>query len=470
MSKKVHAFSNDALGHLDAVGIAEALSKKEISALEVTEAAIQRAEKIDPQLGAIVYKCYDTARINANHVSGYFGGIPTFVKDNENMKGIPTQFGTKAFQAKPAKKNSRFVNQFIATGLNVIGKTTLPEFGLICSTENPKWGITRNPWNTDYTPGGSSSGSAAMVAAGVVPIAMANDGAGSTRIPASCTGLVGLKPSRNRLMNFEGSDALPINIGYEGVLTRSVRDTIAFYQAAEQYYKNEKLPPIGNNIYPTNSKLRIAYFENLPEGKMGHQDADTEASVAKSVKILGNLGHSVTCLPFPIDIDFMSQHFLRYYGFLAFLLKDLSRIALNAKMQKEELENFTTGLSKQFTANITQLPSSLKLLKKIGAETEHAFNDFDVILTPVVSHVVPPIGYFDPTIPYEEICRRAVSFASYTGLQNITGSPAIAIPMSNSKQELPIGVQLTAPLGQDRLLLELALQVEQANPFKKIYE
>jgi amidase len=166
----------------------------------------------------------------------------------------------------------------------------------------------------------------------------------------------------------------------------------------------------------------------------------------------------------------MANHFLRYYGFLAFFMKDLSRIVLNAKMKKDELENFTTGLSKHFTENITKLPSSLNLLKKTGAQIESAFNEFDIALTPVLSHSVPKIGYFDPTLPYEEISRRAVSFASYTGLQNITGSPAISLPMGMSSEGLPIGAHLIAPLGQDRLLLELSLQIEYAKPFKKIYE
>jgi amidase len=470
MKKTIHAFGDDALGTLDAVGIAEAIESKKVSPLEITEASIARAEKVDNDLCAIVYKCYDRARHNASNTSGFFNGIPAFVKDNENVEGIPTQFGTKAFVAKPAKRNSQYVNQFIATGLNVIGKTSLPEFGLICSTENPKWGITRNPWNTDYTTGGSSSGSAAMVAAGVVPIAMANDGAGSTRIPASCCGLVGLKPTRNRLKNFEGSDALPINIGYEGVLTRSVRDTVAFYTAAEQYYHNKALPPIGSNLNPVKKRLKIAYFENVPEGYMGHQDNDTQRVLTDSVKLLESLGHHVECHPFPIDINFLANHFLSYYGFFAFLLKDLSRITLNAKMKKEELENFTTGLSRNFSGNLMKLPSSLNMLRKTGAEVEKMFSDFDILVTPVVSHTVPKIGYFDPTLPYEEISKRAVGFASYTGLQNITGSPAISLPLGMSSDGLPIGMQFTAPSGQDRILLELSLEIEQAKVFKQIYQ
>ena len=222
MSKYVSAFTNDALGTLDAVGIAEAITAGKISAAEVTAASISRAEKVNGELNAIVLKTYEEATQKAqSKPTGLLGGVPTFVKDNELMEGLPTQFGTLAFKSKPAQHTSRFVKQFLSTGLNVIGKSTLPEFGLICSAENPKWGITRNPWNTDYTTGGSSSGSAALVASGVVPIALANDGAGSIRIPASCCGLVGLKPTRDRLMNAEGIEWMPVNIVHEGVVTRT---------------------------------------------------------------------------------------------------------------------------------------------------------------------------------------------------------------------------------------------------------
>ena len=253
------------------------------------------------------------------------------------------------------------------------------------------------------------------------------------------------------------------------MVTRSVRDTIAFYTAAEQHYQNKKLPPIGSNLQPLEKRLKFVFFENIPAGKMGHQDADTYNTIVQTAALLQSLGHKVDCRPFPIDVDFLSHHFLSYYGLLAFLMKDLGRIVYNAKLNKQELENFTTGLSKHFTSNITKLPGSLSLLKKTGAEAESLFASYDVILTPVVSTTVPPIGYFDPTLPYEEISRRAIGFASFTGLQNITGSPAIALPLGSSENGLPIGVHFTAPLGQDRLLLELALELEAASPFKRIW-
>lgn len=471
MSKIISAFSNDALGTLDAVGIAKAIKTKKVSAAEATEAAIQRAEKVNGELNAIVFKTYDSAREKAKTPKdSLLFGVPTFIKDNEKVKDVPTQMGTGAFKAKPAKRNSHFVDQFLSTGVISLGKSSLPELGLICSTENPKWGITRNPWNSDHTTGGSSSGSAAMVASGVVPIAVANDGAGSTRIPASCCGLVGLKPTRDRLIGFDGSGILPVNIGYEGVLTRSVRDTAIFYAAAEKHYCNSKLPELGYVQNPNKKKLKILTFENIAAGKIGHADADTYNAIEKTATLLQSLGHEVERTALSIDIDAISPHFLNYYGLFAFLYSRLSRVLFEAKMDISQLEPFSTGLAQQFRKNIFSIPKSLKLLKQAAATIESNFEKYDLIMTPVVSQEVTKIGYFDVTLPYEEISRRAVSFAPYTGLQNISGAPAISLPLGTSSNGLPIGIHFSAQTGQDKLLLEFAYEMEQAQPWKFVYQ
>lgn len=471
MAKLVNAFSDDALGTLDAVGVAEAIASGKISASEAIEAAIQRAEKVNGDLNAIVFKTYTMARENARTKhSGALSGVPTFIKDNEPVKGIPTQLGTLAFKAKPAKKNGKYVDQFLSTGLNSLGKSTMPEFGLLCSTENPKWGITRNPWNTDYTPGGSSSGSAAMVASGVVPIAVANDGAGSTRIPTSCCALIGLKPSRGRLVNAEGTDILPVNIVYEGVLTRTVRDTAAFYAAAEKYYRNPSLPEMGHITHAGPKRLKIVFFDNIAEGKPGHQDEATYSTLLSTAKLLSSLGHEVEQLPFPpIDIGELSADFLNYYGMLAFGLSSLGGLLLGSKPDRSQLEPFTIGLSDQFKRNFFGIRRSIKKLRATGMILEGFFGNYDIIMTPVLAHSVPPIGHFSPALPYEEISQRAVSFAPFTGMQNITGSPAISVPSGISDEGLPIGMQFIAPFGQDRRLIELAYEIEAARPWRFIY-
>jgi amidase len=471
MSKRINTFTNDALGNLDAVAVAAAIANKSVSVEEVTEAAIARAEIANKDLNAIVLKTYSEARDTKNlNSNGLLYGVPAFIKDNENIKGYPTQKGTGAFKAKIEKSNSKYVNQFLSTGVNCLGKSTLPEFGFICSTENERWGITRNPWNTEYTTGGSSSGSAALVASGVVPIAIANDGAGSTRIPAACCGLVGLKPTRARLMPMHGTETLPVNIVYSGVLTRSVRDTAAFYASAEKFYTNNKLPKLGHIQTPIKRRLKIAFFENLPNNRQGHMDEDTYRVQLETAKLLESLGHKVDMIKVPLNIEDLTIHYLNYYGFLSYMTNKFGRFVLGSKVDHSVLEPFTVGLMNTFSKNKLMLPKSLRILKKSAQETEAKLEkDYDLIMTSVSTITTPKIGYFSPTLDYDEIAKRAAAFASFLPLFNISGSPAISLPLGTASDGMPVGVQFAAPYGQDALLLELALELEAAQPWKFIY-
>jgi amidase len=472
MGKKINAFCDDALGTMDATALADAIATKKVSVKEVTEAAIARSEKVNPVLGAVVVKMYDDAQ-HTEHLktNGPFYGVPTFVKDNDFIKGYPTQKGTGAFVSKIARKNSKYVNQFFSTGVNCIGKTTMPEFGFICSTENDAWHVTRNPWNIDYTTGGSSSGSGAMVSSGVVPIATANDGAGSTRIPASCCGLVGLKPTRNRLYYMEGTETLPVNIVYQGVLTRSVRDTAAFYAAAEKFHYNNKLPRIGHVQEPLKKRLRIAFFENVPEGKQGHNDEDTNRVQLETAKLLESLGHQVEMIKVPLDIETLTEHYLTYYGFLSYMSINFGLLTHGASVDKSVLEPFTLGLANTFAKGKLKLFGSLKTLSQSAKRTEAELHQkYDLIMTSVSTKRTPEIGYFSTKLSYDEIAWRAADFASFLPLFNISGSPAISLPLGTASNDMPVGVQFVAPYGQDKLLLELALELEAAQPWKFIYD
>lgn len=470
MGKRVNAFTDDALGNMDATAIAEAIATKTISVEEAVEAAIARAEKVNGELNAIVIKMYDDARKGSQQkAGGGLYGVPTFIKDSDNITGYPTQLGTGALKAKPAKSNSKFVNQFLSTGVRNLGKTTLPEFGLICSTENERWGITRNPWNTDYTTGGSSSGSAAMVASGVVAIASANDGAGSIRIPAAICGLVGLKPSRHRIYGLDGGEAMPVQLVHQGVLTRTVRDTALFYAEAEKYYSYARIPKLGHVKEGSKQRLRIAFFENLPAGKTASQDADTYRTQKETAELLQSLGHHVEQIPFPLDVDKMVNNFLNYYGFFSYMMSHWSRLTLKTKVDRSLLEPFTTGLAERFRTNMMKLPASIRAMKKTGLESEKLFHKYDVLMSPVLSHKTPKIGYFSPQLSYEEVSKRAVDFASYTGLNNVTGAPAISLPLGLDTDGMPLGVHFSAPYGFDKRLIELAYELEAAKPWRFIY-
>lgn len=469
MGERINAFANDALGNMDATAIAEAIAKKTVSVAEVLEAAIARAETVNPALNAIVIKMYDDAKKRASQLAkGGLYGVPTFIKDSDPIAGYPTQLGTGSFVAKNAPRHGKYVQQMLSTGLNFLGKTTLPEFGLICSTENPRWGITRNPWNTDYTSGGSSSGSAAMVASGVVPIASANDGAGSIRIPAAICGLVGLKPSRFRLYSVDGSELMPVQIVHQGVLTRTVRDTALFYAEAEKHYKSKRVPAIGMVNQPVKQRLRIGMIENHPEGKPGHQDADTRKTQLQTAKLLESLGHTVEDIPFPIDVDTMVGHFLHYYGFMSYMLTHWSAFTLKSKVDHKVLEPFTVGLYELFKKQPGRLVPGIRAMRRIGAQADALFQKYDVLMTPVLSHQTPKIGYFSPELSYEEVSKRAVNFATYTGLNNVTGSPAISLPLGIDSNDMPMGVHFSAKYGSDRLLLELALELEAAKPWRML--
>ncbi|MCW2832041.1 MAG: amidase, partial [Aeromicrobium sp.] len=224
MTSRVHAFRDDALGDLDSVGVAAAVAGGEVSAREVAEAAIARAALVNPTLNAIQLADFERALAAADRpASGLFSGVPTFVKDNTDVAGLPTDRGSLAVRARPAVANAPFTDQFLSAGFTMLGKSTMPEFGFNASTEYETLPPTRNPWHTGYSAGASSGGAAALVASGVVPIAHANDGGGSIRIPAAACGLVGLKPTRDRVVPAVETARLPLDIISNGVVTRTVR-------------------------------------------------------------------------------------------------------------------------------------------------------------------------------------------------------------------------------------------------------
>src|SRR5574337_1816505 len=224
--RHVHAFGDDALGDFDAVGLVGRIKSGHVSAAELVEAAVARTEKVNPALNGLAYEAFDRARVRAAagrvpH-GGFFDGVPTYIKDNIDVAGMPTMHGTDAWQPHPVAADGAFARMYLATGLIPLGKSQLSEFGFSAAAEHPRLGAVRNPWNTDHTAGASSSGSAAFVAAGVVPIAHANDGGGSIRIPAACNGLVGLKTSRGLAPYGPQTGELMLGMVTQGVVTRTV--------------------------------------------------------------------------------------------------------------------------------------------------------------------------------------------------------------------------------------------------------
>lgn len=464
---RISAFGDDALGDHDAVGLVDALRAGEVSAAELVEAAIARTEAVDPQLNGLAYEAFDRARKRANSASpygGYFDGVPSFVKDNVAVEGWPTMQGTDAWQPRPMPADGAVARVFLSTGLVPLGKTQMSEFGFSASAEHPRIGAVRNPWNPDYTAGASSSGSGAFVAAGVVPIAHANDGGGSIRIPAACNGLVGLKPTRGRLPLDKETAQMPLHIVANGVVSRSVRDTAAFLREAERVYSNPKLPPVGDVTRPGKQRLRIAF---CTDSLVREASPEMRELTLKSVALLEELGHRVTEINNPVPACFKDD-FLLYWGFLAFAIVRGGRRMMGPSFDKTKLDNLTLGLEKTAARNLHKLPLAIARLAASRRITARLSSTYDVVLMPTLSDATPRIGHLDPTAPYEQIMDRLIDWVAFTPLQNATGDPAISLPLAESASGLPVGMMFSTVRGREARLLELAYELEEARPWPRI--
>lgn len=450
--------TDDALGEYDAVGLIDALQSREVHPDEVTAAALARARQAQDALNAVV-DWVPTPTVG----SGPFGGVPSFIKDNEDLAGLACRQGSRAVPDTPVEANSEFVSQFVDLGFTVLGKSTLPEFGLTATTEPLLGGPTRNPWNIGHSTGGSSGGSAALVAAGVVPIAHANDGGGSIRIPASCCGVVGLKPSRGRVVGREDLEKLPVAITAQGVVTRSVRDTALFFSEIEKLHQDPALSPIGHITAPGSERLRIGL---VLEGMSGLPvNSDVQAAVTATAAVLEGLGHHVEPIAFPFDEQF-GRDFLRYWAGLAFAIQYGGKQVYGDGFDRSLLEPLTLGLGRFFRTVAVRTPTTLRRLRNFGEEYEQLFTSHDVLLSPVLSHAPPPIGYLSPDLDVQTHLVRLLRYASFTAVQNVSGAPAISLPLGMSDDGLPIGVQAAASFGQEARLLGLAYELEEAMPWR----
>jgi amidase len=461
----VSAFCDDVLGTSDAVEVARLIRAGEIQAREAVEAAIARAERVNPLLNAIATPLFDSAREEADRLrSGVFAGVPSFIKDTDAVAGSPLLFGSRGLPRKPASTSSPFVEQFLSLGFLNLGKTTTPEFGLTGTTEALVYGPTHNPWKLGFSPGGSSGGSAALVAAGVVPVAHANDGGGSIRIPASCCGLVGLKPSRGRVADIEGSELLPVKILHQGMLSRSVRDTATFLFGAERYLRNPQLPEIGLVTRP-GGRLRIGFFSEIGGGTQAHPEC--VAAVTEAAKLCESLGHSVEEAPPPFDERFHEDFFL-FWACIAFAITRFGKRLIHPEFDATQVDEFTEGLARYFKKNSHRAPASIWRLRRFERHYARGFERYDVLMNPTVAMPPPEHGYIGPEVGFDTALERLKWFIPFTQVQNVSGGPAISLPLAQSKDGLPIGVQLASPLGQERTLLELALEIEAAAPWSTL--
>ena len=468
----LHAFTDDALGDADAVELARRIRAREVTPVEVLDAVIARAGVVAP-LAAVVVDAFASAMAEARaHVpgagAGAFGGVPTFIKDQIDVTGLPTRYGSEAHPGgRSARRTDPIAQQMFDMGMICAGKSSLPEFGFVPSTEFPSAAPTRNPWNPARTAGGSSGGSAVLVATGVVPIAHAADGGGSIRIPASCCGLVGLKPSRGRLPHSGMHEPL-VGLVTDGVVTRSVRDTAVYLAEAERLDPARHLAPVGLVTEPVTRPQRIGLVVESPTGAT--LDGPTRATVLATGELLASLGHHVEELLPPVD-DRFAEDFALVWSTLALLTRETAALRVDRRFDKAAMARFTHGLADNARGSLRRVPGAVRRLRASQATLAEVHPDLDIIVSPTVGQVPPELGELSIDQDLDELLPKIAEWTCFTPLANATGAPAVSLPLGfDEPTGMPLGVMLSADLGRERALLALALQIEQAAPFRRIQD
>ena len=465
----------DEYDRYDGLGLAELIRSKDVSASDLLETALQRADAVNPIINAVTQRFDDLARnsIDKALTGGAFAGVPFLLKDlHLLLSGTVTTSGSNLYKEYAADRNSTLVDRYLDAGFVIFGKTNSPEFGLTVTTEPQLFGATRNPWNTDHSPGGSSGGAAAAVAAGIVPIAHASDGGGSVRLPASACGLFGLKPTRGRIPagpdRGEGWNGCSIN----HVITRSVRDSAAVLDATggsepgEPYSAPAAPDSFLEALSDEPSALRIGLSTLSPIGTDVH--GDCVAAVQHAAKLCESLGHHVEEMTLPLDGPQLAQAIGTVIG-----VDIASRFGqLGAERGRDVTEDEVEYVTWR-TANNGRAVSGVELLRatqtmhQASRQMARLFEDYDVILEPTFGQ--PPVRLGTINTMEKDIghyTRTLLEASPFTSRYNLTGLPSMSVPLYWNEADLPIGAMFTGPFGRDDQLLRLAAQLERAAPWK----
>jgi amidase len=463
----------DEFARMDATEQARLVRQKEVSPLELVEAAIERIEAINPQINAVITPMYEQARAAAQSPpEGPFAGVPFLIKDLlAAYAGVPMAAGSAFLKDFVPAHDSELVTRYKRAGLIILGKTNTPEYGIVPTAEPKLFGPSRNPWNLERTTGGSSGGSAAAVAAGLVPMAHANDGGGSIRIPASCCGLFGLKPTRAR--NPLGPDFGDMYSGLiaEHAVTRTVRDSAALLDATagpdigDPYYAPAPARPFIEEVGSEGRRLRIAFTTSAATGAPVHPDC--VKAVEDAARLCSDLGHDVVEAAPALNGEMITPMFMKLWSAgLAWTINGMAYVTQDTPTP-DNFEPMTWAL---YQMGIKQSAAdyllALQWLQMLSRDVARFMSDYDAWLTPTLGEPPVPLGSFDS--PEENPLAgmaRAGKFVPFTPLANITGQPAMSVPLYWNEEGLPVGTHFFGRFGDEGTLFRLASELEQARPW-----
>jgi amidase len=456
--------------------LAEMVRSGEVSARELAEESYEAIARLNGELNAFVTLAEERALAQADAIEAGddrpLAGVPIAIKDLGPLtEGIRTTFGTRLLGDWVPDHDSALVRRLREAGAIIVGKTNTPEFGLLPVTEPERFGPARNPWDSTRTPGGSSGGSGCAVASGMVPIAHGNDGGGSIRIPASCCGLVGLKPTRGRVSMAPDYAELVGGIGIDGVVSRTVADTalaldiLSGYETGDPYWAPDPSAPFVEAVDRQPGKLRVAWSTEAPNRVAVHPDC--QAATREAASLLESLGHSVE----ESAPDWFDENYVPFFLTIwaAACSAQISEIgALTGGVDVHQVEPLSRELYEEGQRiSAADLIASLDYLRTLARRIVSFWNDYDVFVTPSLAQPPIEIGALQPGPgePAMSMLEKSADFVPFTPAINLTGQPAISLPLHHSSEGLPIGVHFIGPPADEELLLSLAAQLEEAAPW-----
>lgn len=458
----------------DAMGLAKLVADRQVSALELLEAAIARAERVNPIVNAINLRFDDVARREARLglPQGPLCGVPFLLKDlHATLAGTVTGNGCAFFRDNLADHDSELVARYKRAGMGIFGKTNTPEFGLTVTTEPRAHGPTRNPWSFEHMAGGSSGGAAAAVAAGIVPVAHASDGGGSIRIPASCCGLYGLKPTRGR--NPHGPDRGEgwAGLSTEHVITRSVRDSAALLDVSSgpdvgaPYFAAPRARPFLEALLEKQPPLRVGLIKRTASGE--GIDPECDAAVESAAYALERMGHRIENASLAQVGDGFGPAFRIVIAANTRVVIDNHAAKHGKRLGADDLEIVTAAMYQAGgVIKAVDYVRATQVLHATGRAFAQLFERFDLLLSPTLPKPPQPLGTFDMmSDDIERYGHEVGQFTSFTAIANIAGNPAASLPLHWTADGLPVGVQLVARYGDEAALLRVSRQLEETKPW-----